>query len=206
MDWQNDVTARDLQARRTRGFQSIEHVKRYTTTGTVTDQGKTSNLNALAIVAQDSMCRSAGRTHDLSHALHAGHTTELLPGISRGDLVDPKRTTPTHEWAAARGARVRECGPERARYPPRAGVTPHAAGLARSAAPCAAPAAYSMPRPGKIEVVGVDAVELHEPAIHQQLVGTRRRAARATASGAGNNGFIGTTTRSGANRRRPLFT
>jgi len=34
------------------GFQSIEHVKRYTTTGMATDQGKTSNLNAMAIVAQ----------------------------------------------------------------------------------------------------------------------------------------------------------
>src|ERR1019366_2932409 len=53
VDWQHDVTVRDLALATREGFRSIEHVKRYTTTGMATDQGKTSNLNALAIVAQD---------------------------------------------------------------------------------------------------------------------------------------------------------
>jgi sarcosine oxidase subunit alpha len=47
----HDVTTRDLALATREGFQSIEHVKRYTTTGMATDQGKTSNLNAMAIVA-----------------------------------------------------------------------------------------------------------------------------------------------------------
>ena len=51
VDFQNDVTAKDLGLAVREGFQSIEHVKRYTTTGMGTDQGKTSNVNALAIVA-----------------------------------------------------------------------------------------------------------------------------------------------------------
>ena len=51
VDFQNDVTAKDLRIAAQEGFRSIEHVKRYTTTGMATDQGKTSNMNALAIVA-----------------------------------------------------------------------------------------------------------------------------------------------------------
>src|SRR5204863_530722 len=52
VDWQNDVTTRDLALATREGFRSIEHVKRYTTTGMATDQGKTSNLNALGVVAR----------------------------------------------------------------------------------------------------------------------------------------------------------
>ncbi|MBV9725823.1 MAG: (2Fe-2S)-binding protein, partial [Gammaproteobacteria bacterium] len=52
VDWQNDVTTRDLALATREGFHSIEHVKRYTTTGMATDQGKTSNLNALGIVSE----------------------------------------------------------------------------------------------------------------------------------------------------------
>ncbi|HEX4367302.1 MAG TPA: 2Fe-2S iron-sulfur cluster-binding protein, partial [Rhodopila sp.] len=51
VDFQNDVTTKDLAIATDEGFVSIEHVKRYTTTGMATDQGKTSNLNALASVA-----------------------------------------------------------------------------------------------------------------------------------------------------------
>ncbi|HEX3396029.1 MAG TPA: 2Fe-2S iron-sulfur cluster-binding protein, partial [Steroidobacteraceae bacterium] len=52
VDFQHDVTTRDLELATREGFHSIEHVKRYTTTGMATDQGKTSNLNAMAIVAE----------------------------------------------------------------------------------------------------------------------------------------------------------
>ncbi len=51
VDFQNDVTTKDLALAAREGFESIEHVKRYTTAGMATDQGKTSNMNALAIVA-----------------------------------------------------------------------------------------------------------------------------------------------------------
>jgi len=52
VDFQNDVTARDVRLAVREGFHSIEHIKRYTTTGMATDQGKTSNLNSLAIASQ----------------------------------------------------------------------------------------------------------------------------------------------------------
>ena len=46
-----DVTAADLELAQREGYESVEHTKRYTTFGMATDQGKTSNINALAVVA-----------------------------------------------------------------------------------------------------------------------------------------------------------
>src|SRR4029077_7132007 len=51
VDFQNDVTLHDLSVAHQEGYQSVEHLKRYTTLGMGTDQGKTSNINALAIMA-----------------------------------------------------------------------------------------------------------------------------------------------------------
>jgi len=51
VDFQNDVTTKDLTLAVREGFRSVEHVKRYTTTGMATDQGKTSNVAGLAIMA-----------------------------------------------------------------------------------------------------------------------------------------------------------
>ncbi len=104
VDFQNDVTAKDLALATREGFQAIEHVKRYTTTGMATDQGKTSNMNALGIVAG-----ALGKPIP-----QVGLTTFRMPytpvtfgtfaGLSRGDLFDPVRTTPIHGWAVEQGA------------------------------------------------------------------------------------------------------
>ena len=51
VDFQNDVTAKDLALAHQEGYRSVEHLKRYTTLGMGTDQGKTSNINAIAIMA-----------------------------------------------------------------------------------------------------------------------------------------------------------
>src|SRR5690606_6084985 len=58
VDFQNDVTAKDIRLAVREGFKSIEHIKRYTTTGMATDQGKTSNINGLAI-ASDAVGKAA---------------------------------------------------------------------------------------------------------------------------------------------------
>src|ERR1700675_4951883 len=52
IDFQNDVHLRDLTVAHQEGYRSVEHLKRYTTLGMGTDQGKTSNVNALAIMAR----------------------------------------------------------------------------------------------------------------------------------------------------------
>jgi sarcosine oxidase subunit alpha len=160
VDWQHDVTVRDLTLATREGFRSIEHVKRYTTTGMATDQGKTSNLNALSIVARN-----------LSLPLEqVGLTTFRMPytpttfgsfaGASRGDLFDPVRKTATHSWAAARGAVFENVSLwKRARYFPVAGEDMHAAVHRECRAVRAGCGLFDASTLGKIEVVGPDAAE-----------------------------------------------
>jgi sarcosine oxidase, subunit alpha len=158
VDWQNDVTTKDLALATREGFRSIEHVKRYTTTGMATDQGKTSNLNALGIVAE-----TLG-----SSIPQVGLTTFRMPytpvsfgsfaGPARGELFDPVRTTPMHEWAAARGAVFEDVGLwKRARYFPRAGESLHTAVSRECLAVRSACGIFDASTLGKIEVVGRDA-------------------------------------------------
>jgi sarcosine oxidase subunit alpha len=160
VDWQHDVTAKDVQLAAREGFQSIEHVKRYTTTGMATDQGKTSNMNALAIVSQDlaSSIPRVGLT--TFRAPYTPTTFGAFAGISRGDLFDPVRTTPTHPWARARGAVFENVGLwKRARYFPLAGEDMHAAVARECLAVRNACGIFDASTLGKIEVVGADAAE-----------------------------------------------
>jgi sarcosine oxidase subunit alpha len=159
VDWQNDVTTKDLALATREGFRSIEHVKRYTTTGMETDQGKTSNLNALGIVS-----RALGKPIP-----QVGLTTFRMPyvpvtfgafaGTARGELFDPVRRTPIHAWAAANGAVFEDVGLwKRARHFPRAGEDLHAAVNRECLAVRNACGIFDASTLGKIEVVGKDAV------------------------------------------------
>ncbi len=160
VDFQNDVTTKDLAIATREGFRSIEHVKRYTTTGMATDQGKTSNMNALAIVSDT-----------LHRAIPAvGHTTFRMPytpvtfgalaGAARGAMYEPVRYPPTHAWAVARGAEFENVGAwQRAHFFPRAGEDMHAA-VARECRTVRATAGMlDASTLGKIEVMGPDAAE-----------------------------------------------
>jgi sarcosine oxidase, subunit alpha len=160
VDWQHDVTTLDLKLATREGFHSIEHVKRYTTTGMATDQGKTSNLNAMAIVAEK-----------LNRPIpQVGLTTFRMPytpvsfgsfaGVSRKELFDPIRTTPMHAWAHARGALFENVGLwKRAHYFPRGGENLHAAVARECRAVRDSVGMFDASTLGKIEVVGPDAAE-----------------------------------------------
>ncbi|HEY2274396.1 MAG TPA: sarcosine oxidase subunit alpha family protein [Steroidobacteraceae bacterium] len=159
VDWQNDVTTKDLALATREGFRSIEHVKRYTTTGMATDQGKTSNINALGIVA---------RALDKSIP-EVGFTTFRMPytpvtfgsfaGVARDELFDPARLTPMHGWAAGHGAVFEDVGLwKRARYFPRSGEGLHAAVARECRAVRGGCGIFDASTLGKIEVVGSDAV------------------------------------------------
>jgi sarcosine oxidase subunit alpha len=160
VDWQHDVTSRDIDLATREGFESIEHVKRYTTTGMATDQGKTSNLNTMAIVAKnlDVTIPQVGLT--TFRMPYTPVTFGSMAGISRGDLFDPVRTTPTHEWAQAKGAVFENVGLwKRARYFPRAGEDMHAAVARECRAVRGACGLFDASTLGKIEVTGPDAAE-----------------------------------------------
>ncbi len=98
LDFQNDVSVSDIQLALREGYRSIEHVKRYTTLGMATDQGRTSNLNGLQLVS------------DIENKVvpQVGHTTFRPPysPISIGAIVGreigkhskPTRKSPMHYW------------------------------------------------------------------------------------------------------------
>ena len=163
VDFQNDVSARDVALATREGMRSIEHIKRYTTSGMATDQGKTSNMNALAIAAG-----ALGRTIP-----QVGLTTFRLPytpvtfgaiaGMSRRDLFDPVRQTPMHGWAEEQGAKFEEAGLwKRASYFLRPGEDVAAAVTRECLGTRARAGIMDASTLGKLEVVGPDAAEFLE--------------------------------------------
>ena len=104
LDYQNDVKVSDVQLAAREGYQSVEHTKRYTTLGMATDQGKLSNINGLAILSEQ-----------LHQAIPATGTTTFRPpytpismgaiaGEARGEIFQPLRKTPIHDWHDTNGA------------------------------------------------------------------------------------------------------
>ncbi len=110
VDLAGDVTVFDLMLALREGFTEIEHLKRYTTTGMGLDQGKSANVSAIGIIADQRNC----------HPTEIGTTTFRPPytpvefgsiaGSQRGDVVLPYRHTPMTEWHQARGAVMYEAG------------------------------------------------------------------------------------------------
>ncbi|MDA8249560.1 MAG: sarcosine oxidase subunit alpha, partial [Rhodospirillales bacterium] len=160
VDFQNDVTAKDLKLATREGFRAIEHVKRYTTTGMATDQGKTSNMNALGIVAE-ALAAPIPRVGLTTFRMpYTPVTFGSFAGLARGALFEPVRRTPIHPWAAARGAVFEDVGQwKRARYFPRGGEDMPAAVARECRAVREAVGLFDASTLGKIEVVGRDAAE-----------------------------------------------
>ncbi len=160
VDFQNDVTTKDLALAVREGFRSVEHIKRYTTTGMATDQGKTSNVNALGVVSQVTGTPIPEIGLTTFRNPYSPVTFGTLAGLARRDLFDPVRCTPIHGWAEERGAVFEDVGTwKRAHYFPRAGETMHDAVKRECAAVRASAGLFDASTLGKIEIVGRDAAE-----------------------------------------------
>ncbi|QIE45375.1 sarcosine oxidase subunit alpha family protein [Pseudohalocynthiibacter aestuariivivens] len=110
LDLQNDVTVKDIKQSHREGFRSVEHMKRYTTLGMATDQGKTANIPALAIMAE---CTGKSIPETGTTIFRPPYTPVplgALAGRARGKEFRPTRLTPSHEWAKANGATFVEVG------------------------------------------------------------------------------------------------
>ncbi len=124
VDFQNDVTAKDVTIAYKEGFRSVEHLKRYTTLGMATDQGRTSNVTGLAIMASLTGASIPETGTTIFRPPYTPVSLGALGGHHRGKDFRPVRLTPTHEWAKAQGAVFIETGAWlRAQYFPRAGET-----------------------------------------------------------------------------------
>lgn len=158
VDLQNDVKSKDIALAVQEGFRSVEHVKRYTTSGMATDQGKTSNMLSLAVAAaaRGVTIPQAGLTTFRAPFTPVSFGT--LAGAARGDLFDPIRRTPTHDWAVAAGAGFEEVGQwRRARWFPQGSETMDEAVRRECRAVRSAAGVFDASTLGKIEVVGPDA-------------------------------------------------
>jgi sarcosine oxidase, subunit alpha len=163
VDFQNDVCAKDVTLAVQEGMRSIEHIKRYTTTGMATDQGKLSNMNALAIASAQlkKPIPEVGLT--TFRPPYTPVTFGAFAGPARGDLFDPIRRTPIHDWAAENGAAFEDVGPwKRAWYFPRSGESMHDAVARECRTTRASVGLFDATTLGKIEVVGPDAATFLE--------------------------------------------
>ena len=110
VDLQNDVTVNDIALAAREGYQAVEHLKRYTTLGMGTDQGKTSNILGLALMAEQLgvPIPSVGTT--TFRPPYTPVTMGAIPGHESGPDVEPTRYSAMHEWHAAQGARFITAG------------------------------------------------------------------------------------------------
>ncbi len=160
VDFQNDVCAKDIRLAVREGMHSIEHIKRFTTNGMATDQGKLSNIHGLAIASEvlNREIPKIGLT--TFRAPYTPVTFGALISHSRGDLFDPARKTPMHAWEEAHGAAFEDVGNwKRAWYYPRSGETMHDAVNRECRTVRNAAGLFDASTLGKIEVVGPDAAE-----------------------------------------------
>ena len=163
VDFQNDVTAADIALAAREGYRSVEHLKRYTTTGMGTDQGKTSNVNALAILSETLGADIAATGTTTFRPPYAPATFGALAGRDVGELADPVRTTPMHQWHVEQGAPFEDVGQwKRPWYYPRRGESMREAVDRECLAVRNAVGILDASTLGKIDVQGADAAEFLE--------------------------------------------
>ncbi len=104
VDFQNDVTAADIRLAAREGYESVEHTKRYTTLGMATDQGKTSNVNGLALLSEALGVPIPEVGTTTFRPPYTPISMGAIAGQAAGELFKPVRKTPMQAWHAANGA------------------------------------------------------------------------------------------------------
>lgn len=159
VDFQNDVTVKDVELAAREGFVSVEHLKRYTTLGMATDQGKTGNVVGLAIMAEATGRSIPDTGATLARAPFAPVALGALGGAHRGKEFRPTRLPPSHFFAEERGAVFVETGQwMRAAYFPQPGEKDWFDSMKREVETVRTKVGvYDASTLGKIDVQGADA-------------------------------------------------
>ena len=110
VDFQNDVTVEDVGLAHREGYQSVEHLKRYTTLGMGTEQGKTSNLNGLAQMADRRGVEIPEVGTTTFRPPYTPVTIGALAGRGHGSHLQPVRRTAMHDWHVSNGGQMMEAG------------------------------------------------------------------------------------------------
>jgi len=179
VDLERDVTVADVRRALGAGMRSVEHVKRFTTIGTGSDQGKTAGINETAMIAAQlgQPVGSVGVT--TFRPPYVPVSFGLLAGRNRGDLFDPIRVTAIHPWHVARGAVFENVGQwKRPWYFPREGEDMQSAVTRECRAAREGVALMDASTLGKIDIQGPDAAEflnrMYTNAFDNLKVGTCR--------------------------------
>ena len=213
VDLERDVTVADVQEALGTGMRSVEHVKRFTTIGTGSDQGKTAGINESAIVATQ-LGEPVGAVGVTTfRPPYVPVSFGLLAGRNRGPLFDPIRVTSIHGWHLAHGARFENVGQwKRPWYFPQDGETMEAAVLRECRAAREGVAVMDVSTLGKIDIQGPDSLTflngLYTNAFDTLAVGMCRYGLLCRADGMvfddgvvmhlGPDHFLATTTTGGA--------
>ena len=160
LDFQNDSTAKDVKLALREGFKSIEHVKRYTTTGMGTDQGKLSNMHALGIIAETAGVKMGELGTTTFRPPYTPLTFGAIVGRNVGEFFDITRKTPMHNWHVEHKAEFENVGQwKRAWYYPREGENMDKAVQRESKAARESAGILDASTLGKIDIQGTDASE-----------------------------------------------
>ncbi|AJE44844.1 sarcosine oxidase subunit alpha family protein [Celeribacter indicus] len=173
VDFQNDVTVKDIVLAHRENMTPVEHLKRWTTLGMATDQGKTSNVSALAVMAELTGTSIPETGTTIFRPPYTGVSLSVLGGGDTGPHFRPRRLTPTHVWARAQGAAFVEVGQwMRAQYFPKPGETHWRQSVDREArAVRSGVGLCDVTTLGKIDVQGADAGEFLNR-VYSNLMGT----------------------------------
>ena len=160
VDPQHDVTCEDVRLAHREGFVSVEHLKRYTTLGMATDQGKVGNIIGIALMAEALGCEIPAVGTTTFRPPYTPISIGALSGRSVGAHFRPLRRTPMHEWNLAHGGTMTEAGLwQRPWYFARGGETISSAYIREAITARKSVALCDVTSLGKIAIQGPDATE-----------------------------------------------
>ena len=160
IDFQNDSTAKDIKLALREGFRSIEHVKRYTTTGMATDQGKLSNMHALGIIAETAGVKMGTLGTTTFRPPFTPLTFGAIVGRNVAQFFDITRRTSIHEWHIKNNAKFENVGQwKRPWYYPKENENMYQAVQRESKAARDSAGILDASTLGKIDIQGSDASE-----------------------------------------------
>ncbi len=160
VDYQNDATAKDIKLALREGFRSIEHVKRYTTTGMGTDQGKLGNMHALGIISETAGSKMGELGTTTFRPPYTPLTFGTIVGRNVGEYFDVSRKTPIHDWHVENKAKFENVGQwKRAWFYPKENEGMHEAVQRESKAARDSAGILDASTLGKIDIQGTDASE-----------------------------------------------
>ncbi len=163
VDHQDDVAVSDIKLAHREGYISVEHLKRYTTLGMGTDQGKTSNVSGMAIMADAKGCSIPETGHTTFRPPYTPVSLGALGGAEISEHFMPIRRTAMDSWHEEHGCEWIDAGIwRRPRHYPQGKETVRDAFIRETKCARGSVGICDVTTLGKIDIQGPDSAELLE--------------------------------------------